>query len=352
MKASVVPYTLKFKRPSGTSRGILRVKEGFFLRLEDARAAFPVGWGEVGVLKGLSVDDVPELEAQLAWTAAHIEQGLEALYAANRAFPSIQFALEQAFSHLENGFLHFDTPFARGAEPQPINGLIWMGDEAFMTEQISQRLAEGFGTLKMKIGAIDWAVERKLLEGIRRQFSPDRLELRVDANGAFRLDQALEVGRVLADLSVHSIEQPLPVADRKGLASAALHMGVPIALDESLIGVFDKADKAALLDEIRPQYIILKPSFIGGWRGSEEWISLAEERGIGWWATSALESTVGLNAIAQWTATKGNALPQGLGTGSLYTNNLPGPLQVREGGLWIQGDVQTDWDLSGLGEVR
>jgi len=348
MKAEVKSYTLGFKQPAGTSRGVLRDKQCYFLKITDASARYPVGWGEVGVLRGLSMDDVPELEHQLDWTAKHIQLGLEKLYRANTEFPSIQFALEQAFSHLENGFQHFDTPYSRGEAAMSINGLIWMGDEAFMLDQISKRLAEGFTTLKMKVGAIDWTTERKLLEGIRREFPEDKLVLRVDANGAFNLHQALLVDEVIADLAVHSIEQPLPVNDREGLATLAATTKVPIALDESLIGLVDEASRSKLLDDIRPPFIILKPSFIGGWQGSDQWIALAEERGIGWWATSALESNIGLNAIAQWASTKGNSLPQGLGTGSLYTNNIPGPHLVSGGEISIPGDVQQDWDLSVL----
>lgn len=348
MKAEVISYTLGFKQPAGTSRGVLRDKQCFFLKITDASAPFPVGWGEVGVLRGLSMDDVPELEGQLDWTAKHIHLGLDELYRANAQFPSVQFALEQAFSHLQHGFQHFDTPYSRGQAAMPINGLIWMGDEAFMLEQISKRLEEGFTTLKMKVGAIDWAIERDLLAGIRRAFGPEALTLRVDANGAFNLKQALEVDAVLSDLGVHSIEQPLPVKDREGLAALAATTKVPIALDESLIGLVDRESRIELLDQIKPPFIILKPSFIGGWRGADQWIALAEERGIGWWATSALESNIGLNAIAQWASTKQNPLPQGLGTGSLYTNNIPGPNVVKGGEISIPGNVQQDWDISAL----
>jgi len=345
MRAYFISYTLDFKQPSGTSRGVLRHKESFFIKIEDGDR---IGLGEVGVLRGLSFDDVPELEEQIAWTCANIDLGLEFLYAKNVRFPSIQFALEQAFSHLENGFEHFPTAFTEKKESQSINGLIWMGSKDFMMDQVSQRLKEGFKTLKMKVGAISWDAERDILSHIRRRFSPEQLELRVDANGAFNLNQAIEVGAFLKELEVHSIEQPLSALDREGLRKAANQMAIPVALDESLIGVLTKEDKEALLEEIQPQFIILKPSFIGGWRGSDEWIELAESRGIGWWATSALESNVGLNAIAQWAFTKHNPIPQGLGTGSLYINNIPGPTQVTGGRLHMVGDVQSGWELEKL----
>ncbi len=348
MRASFSSYDLIFKQPAGTSRGVLRKKQSYFLKIEDASAPFPVGWGEVGILRGLSMDDVPELETQLHWTVQNIALGMEELYAANAQFPSIQFALEQAFSHLQHGFQHFQTPYSRGEESIAINGLIWMGDESFMLDQINRRLEEGFTTLKMKVGAIDWATERALLEGIRKEFSQDQLTLRVDANGAFTLKEALEVDAVLSDLAIHSIEQPLPVEDREGLTALAATTKVPIALDESLIGLVEKEEREKLLDQIRPPYIILKPSFIGGWRGADQWIALAEFRGIEWWATSALESNVGMNAIAQWASTKNNLLPQGLGTGSLYTNNLPAPHRVAGGKLQLAADIQKSWDLSAL----
>ena len=345
IKATVHSYLLNFKQPAGTSRGVLRTKESFFLRIEDPTTPFAVGLGEVGVLRGLSVDDVPELESRLAWTAENIHLGLEVLYARNSAFPSIQFALEQAFSHLQHGFHHFETPFSRGEQGQAINGLIWMGTKHFMLGQIQRRLEEGFGTLKMKVGAISWADELALLKGIRERFSSRDLTMRVDANGAFSRSSIDPVLHELAALEVHSIEQPLPTTDRDGLSEVCAVSPIPVALDESLIGMFSKADKELLLDTVRPQYIILKPSFIGGWHGADEWIECAAARGIDWWATSALESTVGMNAIAQWTATKHLHTPQGLGTGSLYTNNIPGPLEVKKGELWTAGDVQTSWSL-------
>jgi len=348
MRASFCSYDLIFKQPAGTSRGVLHTKQSYFLKIEDASAPFSIGWGEVGILRGLSMDDVPELEAQLRWTTQNISLGLEQLYAANALFPSIQFALEQAFSHLQHGFQHFHTPYSRGEEAMAINGLIWMGDEAFMLDQISRRLEEGFTTLKMKVGAIDWATERALLEGIRKEFSQEQLTLRVDANGAFTLEEALEVDQVLAGLAVHSIEQPMAVEHRVQLAHLVSKAQTPVALDESLIGLVEKPEREKLLDQIRPSYIILKPSFIGGWRGADEWIALAESRGIQWWATSALESNLGMNAIAQWAATKNNGLPQGLGTGSLYSNNLPAPHRVVGGQLQLVEEIQESWDLRAL----
>lgn len=348
MKAAFASYILNFKVPGGTSRGVLKEKQSYFIVINDQNR---IGLGEVGILRGLSCDDQPGFEEQLKWTCENISLGLEKLYLQNKAFPSIQFALEQAFSHLENGFEHYPSKFTKGHDFQSINGLIWMGDEEFMREQVELRLAEGFKTLKMKVGAIGWEQEKDILTSLRRNFNPDQLELRVDANGAFELEEAVEVSAFLSDISVHSMEQPLKAGRNKELALAAQRMHLPIALDESLIGLYEMKDRAALLDEVQPQYIILKPSFIGGWRGSDEWITLAEERGIGWWATSALESNIGLNAIAQWAYTKSNPIPQGLGTGSLYTNNIAGPYRVEGGRFQLVSDLQKGWDLSPLKSI-
>ena len=226
-----------------------------------------------------------------------------------------------------------------------------MGDVDFMQEQVAKRLSEGFKTLKMKVGAVAWEEEKSILSALRKQFGPEDLELRVDANGAFSLRKAVEISQYLKEIHVHSIEQPLRAGENQELAKAARQMHIPIALDESLIGVVSRKDKEQRLDTVQPQYIILKPSFIGGWKGSDEWVKLAEEREIGWWATSALESTIGLNAIAQWAYSKNNKIPQGLGTGSLYTNNIKGPFKVEMGQLKIKGDIQESWDLGPIKSI-
>jgi len=348
MIAKYTSYTLNFKIPGGTSRGVLTTKESFFIAIHDKGN---IGLGEVGVLRGLSFDDVPELESQIDWTCRNIELGLEELYASNMRFPSIQFALEQAFSHLENGFEHFPSAFTKGQAVQPINGLIWMGSLSFMREQVAKRISEGFNTLKMKVGAIGWEEEKSVLTALRKEFSPEQLELRVDANGAFELEEVIEISKYLQELSVHSMEQPLKAGRNEELAEAAEKMHIPTALDESLIGMISPKEKVDLLDIIKPQYIILKPSFIGGWKGADRWIELAKKRGIEWWATSALESNIGLNAIAQWAYTKSNPIPQGLGTGSLFTNNIEGPYKVEGGLLKMEKNILSDWDLSALKSI-
>ena len=328
MKATYHKYILNFKRPSGTSRGILTEKETWFIVLEkDGKK----GIGECGILRGLSIDDRPDYEAKLQWTCAHIHLGENQLWEALIEFPSIQFGVEMAFQSLrsESPFLLFPSDFTNGEKSIPINGLVWMGSTSFMKQQIEEKLAEGFRCVKLKIGAIDFDTELQLLGYIRQHFTPEQIEIRVDANGAFDVSLALDKLTQLSEFKLHSIEQPIPKNNTDNMAELCKTTPIPIALDEELIGVFSLEEKEALLQKIKPQYIILKPSFIGGFRGSKEWISLAEKYKIGWWITSALESNIGLNAIAQWTAELKTKTPQGLGTGGLYTNNFDSKLKIK-----------------------
>jgi o-succinylbenzoate synthase len=335
MKATYHNYILNFKRPSGTSRGVMTEKESWFIILEkDGKK----GIGECGILRGLSADDRPDYEAKLEWTCANIHLGENQLWEALIAFPSIQFGVEMAFRSWasEDPFLLFPSAFTTGEKSIPINGLVWMGDEVFMKQQIEEKIAAGFGCVKLKIGAIDFDKELQLLGSIRQNFTPEQIEIRVDANGAF--DVSLALGKLiqLAGFKLHSIEQPIQKNNTDSMAALCKTTPIPIALDEELIGVFSLEEKEQLLQKIKPQYIILKPSFIGGFRGAKEWIELAEKYKIGWWITSALESNIGLNAIAQWTFLQQNLMPQGLGTGALYTNNFDCPLEVSEGQLWYK----------------
>ena len=338
MTATYKKYTLDFKRPSGTSRGTLVKKETWFLILEENGRQ---GIGECGLLRGLSIDDVGDYQEKLQWTCENISLGKSKLWTLLKDFPSIQFGIEQAFLSIqsEDAFVLFPSNFTQKKHPIPINGLIWMGDEAFMLAQIQQKLQQGFSCIKMKIGAIDFDQEIAIIESIRRQYSKDQIELRVDANGAFAVNEAIEKLKVLAAFDIHSIEQPIKQGQYAAMEQLCKTSPLPIALDEELIGFFDYKAKEKLLQQIRPEYIILKPSLIGGYKGSEEWITIAEGLGIKWWITSALESNIGLNAIAQWTFTRNNNLPQGLGTGSLYTNNFESPLQVAKGNLYYNNNA-------------
>ena len=343
MRATYHKYVLNFKQPSGTSRGVLKTKETWFIIISSEGKS---GVGECGILRGLSIDDRPDYMAQLKYTCDNIDKGLVFLLAKNIEFPSIQIGLEMAFKsfNAENKFELFPSKFTKNQDSIAINGLIWMGTEASMKQQIQDKIEAGFKCIKLKIGAIDFNTELGLLKGIRKQFSASDIELRVDANGAFSPETALEKLKKLSDFKLHSIEQPIKQNQWEAMARLCEDTPLPIALDEELIGVFTIDKKQELLQAIQPQYIILKPSFIGGFNGTNEWITLAEKQNIGWWITSALESNVGLNAIAQYTYLKQNKIPQGLGTGSLFTNNFDSPLQVKNGTL--QYNINTNWNFN------
>jgi o-succinylbenzoate synthase len=319
-------------------------KETWFIVLEQDGKK---GVGECGILRGLSIDDRPDYEEKLRWTCANIHLGKDLLWEALLEFPSIQFGVEMAFQSLvsETPFLLFPSDFTNGIKSILINGLVWMGEEAFMKEQIEEKLAQGFRCIKLKIGAIDFDKELQLLRFIREHFTPEQVEIRVDANGAFDENTALNKLMQLSEFKLHSIEQPIQKNNTDRMAELCGISPFPIALDEELIGVFTLEEKEKLLEKIRPQYIILKPSFVGGFRGTQEWISLAEKHKIGWWITSALESNIGLNAIAQWTFLQHNLMPQGLGTGALYTNNFDCPLEVSQGQLWYKKELDWTFDF-------
>lgn len=344
MKATYQKYILNFKNPSGTSRGILTTKETWFLLLEDGQKK---GIGECGILRGLSHDDRSDYEEKLQWTCSNIHLGKEQLWEALLDFPSIQFGIEMAFQSLDSStpFLLFPSAFTEHQKSISINGLVWMGDKAFMKAQIEDKLAQGFNCIKLKIGAIDFQKELDLLHYIRQNFDASTIEIRVDANGAFGLSDAFDKLNQLSGLEIHSIEQPIVKNEHDMMSELCKKTPIPIALDEELIGVVNFEEKEKLLLKIKPQYIILKPSFVGGFRGTNEWISLAEKHKIGWWITSALESNIGLNAISQWTFLKQNSMPQGLGTGSLYTNNFDCPLQVLNSQLWYNNELNWNCNL-------
>jgi o-succinylbenzoate synthase len=326
MKAEYFRYLLQFKRPSGTSRGVLHEKETFVLEISENGKK---GIGECAVFRGLSFDDRPDYEEKLQWLCENIQQDSEFLKKELKEFPSIWFGYEQAVLNLKHsGNLYFPSDFTEGKASININGLIWMGDIHYMEEQIQDKLEKGFHCIKLKIG-VDWKSEHEILQKLRQKFSKERLELRVDANGGFNKDESKVVLQQLADLDIHSIEQPIKAGNWKDMAELCAETPTPITLDEELIGIIDCNEKKKLLETIQPQYIILKPSLVGGFAGSDEWISLAENQNIGWWITSALESNIGLNAIAQYTYTKHSKMPQGLGTGGLFTNNFESQLDLR-----------------------
>ena len=344
MQATYQKYILNFKRPSGTSRGILKTKETWFIILNNNEKQ---GIGECGILRTLSVDDRPDYEEKLKWACQNIHLGVVVLLKELYEFPSIQFGLEQAFLSLQSHTMFdlFSSEFTKGNQAIPINGLVWMGDKEFMKTQIKEKLATGFSCIKMKIGAIDFKTEMELLTSIRKEFSSNEIELRVDANGGFDPNNALEKLKRLSELEIHSIEQPIKQGQFEEMASLCEKTPLPIALDEELIGVFSVTKKQEMLQTIQPQYIILKPSLVGGFKGGKEWIEKAESHNVGWWVTSALESNVGLNAIAQWTFTLNSNMPQGLGTGGLYTNNIESPLEIEKGSLKYNTSKKWNFNL-------
>lgn len=332
MKVRVEKRTFHFKRPSGTSRGILTEKHSWFITLWRTDEPWITGVGECSIIPGLSPEftTFEAYEEMLEQVCLDPTQDLT-------DWPSIRFGIETALHDLQCGGqrIIFDNAFSHGERKIPINGLIWMGTEAFMREQIEEKLAEGFTTLKMKIGAIDFDTEYRILASVRERFSREELTLRVDANGAFSPENAARKLDQLSSLAIHSIEQPIAPGQWKEMADLCLNSPFPVALDEELIGVETRQRKIALLDAIRPPFIILKPSLHGGISGCKEWIELAETRHIAWWLTSALESNIGLNAICQLAGEYDNPLPQGLGTGSLYTDNISTGLRVANGHIFL-----------------
>jgi L-Ala-D/L-Glu epimerase len=348
MKAKFAKYTLNFRVPGGTSRGVLSVKESYFIALTDPAQPDVTGVGECGILRGLSPDDRPDYSEKLLWLCNNIHLPRETLFYELREFPSIHFGLEMAYADMDNGGnrITHPGPFVEGTESLPINGLVWMGEPLYMAHQIEEKIEAGFRCIKMKIGAIDFKEELKLLQQLRKDFGPQEIEIRVDANGAFLPETAMDKLKFLADLQLHSIEQPIAAGQHHQMAELCAATPLPIALDEELIGLFDEDEQQRMLRYIRPQYIILKPSLLGGWRVCENWIEMAQTIGTGWWVTSALESNVGLNGIAQWCATLNNAMPQGLGTGQLYTNNFGSPLQISTG--YLHFNPAKNWNLTAL----
>lgn len=332
MKITFKKYELKFSRPILTSRGGMNVKNGYFVYLEEAGK---VGVGECSFIEGLSCDNLENYEEKLEEIAAAPQSYIANLESLQSEFPSIRFGIETALLSLKSSDdILFQSDFAFGKCGIPINGLVWMGKEDFLQQQIEEKLAAGFRCIKLKVGALDFSTELKLIEGIRKQFSAKEIELRLDANGAFKAQDVFEKLKAFSAFEIHSIEQPVQPKQFNLMREICASNIIPVALDEELIGVNAQKERAKVLDAILPTYIILKPSLLGGLQPCNEWISLAEKRAIKWWATSALESNIGLNAIAQWVAEKENLLPQGLGTGSLYQNNVPSKLEIRNGALW------------------
>lgn len=350
LKFEIKKHCLDFHFEAGTSRGILTHKNSYFIKISQADYPTISGIGEAGPLKGLSPEfedncinafkqvvnqiSVVELPHKLEeipdWLNGHpIEQA------------SFKMAIEMAIRDylIQKNGIYFDNTFSTSETNLPINGLIWMGSAEFMQKQIEDKLALGYSCLKLKIGAIDFETELSLLKHLRDRFSKDELSIRVDANGAFEPVNAEEKLEKLARFDLHSIEQPIKAGQWKEMAKLVSQKIIPIALDEELIGIRNIEEQKELLNSIQPEYIILKPSLLGGFHDTDQWIQLTKNSPIKWWITSALESNIGLQAIAQFTANYDNPMPQGLGTGQLYTNNFESGLSIDKGQIKFNSKV-------------
>ena len=349
------PHLLLFKKEAGTSRGVMTQRNSWILKVTDSDQPGVEGYGECGPLPGLSVDDIPDFKEQLTSVCELFNQLDLEVFPFNLSIileqivpehlPSVKFGMEMALLDFMNGGKRIicKNEFSSGKKGILMNGLIWMGSFENMLEQVDQKLEQGFSTLKMKVGAIDFEQELQVLSFIRSRFSKDAITLRVDANGAFKPDEVYEKLMRLSEFDLHSIEQPVRAGQHALMAEICLSSPIPVALDEELIGIFDYREKFALLKKTQPPFIILKPTLLGGFQHTREWIEIANRLNIGWWVTSALESNIGLNAIAQFTADFNNPLPQGLGTGQLYHNNFQSPLSIKNGHLFY--DPAGSWAL-------
>jgi o-succinylbenzoate synthase len=347
LTASYIKHTLKFLNPVGTSRGVLREKESWFIKISDSLSPDVFGIGECSLIPGLSTDRLEDFESVLKFATQNIEI-LRPNDLQFRDHPSIQFGFETAMQDLNTGGKRIlkASDFSTGKYGVPINGLIWMGEKNSMKKQVREKIDQGFRILKLKVGALNFDDELDILKSIRENYTAKDLEIRLDANGAWEKDEAIEKLKQLSNFNIHSIEQPISAGYAEDMAELVAQSIIPIALDEELNGAKRHYNLEQLLETIQPAYIILKPSLLGGIKAAEAWIVLAEKLGISWWITSALESNIGLNAIAQWTATLQTSLPQGLGTGALFSNNISSPLEVRGDKLYYL--PENNWDLTNL----
>lgn len=332
MKASFQKHILKFIQPGGTSRGVLTEKTSWILKFENE---FHAGYGEVNLIPKLSIDPISEIENKLQEVCSEISNGQYLFPELENTFPAIHFAIEQAFADLAEGGtgILFRTTFSSGERGIKMNGLVWMNPIEVMKAEAEKKILQGFNCIKFKIGSFDFSEEFELLKFFRDKYG-DSLEIRVDANGAYDEKNVFLVMEKLAQLKIHSIEQPIKPKQFSLMNKICRECEVPVALDEELIGV-SRDEIKLLLNEIKPAFIILKPSLLGGFEKSQAWMTQAIQQNIGWWATSALESNIGLNAISQWVSQYDLKLPQGLGTGGLYENNFKSGLEIRKDELWM-----------------
>lgn len=350
MKISYKKHILQFKFEAGTSRGVLDTHIAYYVKIYNPENPVLFGLGECAPLKGLSIDYLPNFEEILSEFSNKLStitnlDILDIFEVIPENFPSIRFGFESALLDFHNGGKRtiFENDFSQNNTPIEINGLIWMGDKKLMLSRIHEKINEGYKTLKLKIGSLDFKEECNILENIRANFSDKNLIIRVDANGAFRPAEALKKLEILSKYGIHSIEQPIAANQKNELKEIIKNSPIPIALDEELIGTFGRKIEE-LLSELKPEFIVLKPTLLGGLDKTKKIIESAEKQSIKWWITSALESNIGLNVVAQFTAEFGNKLPQGLGTGQLYLNNIESPLEIKNGSLFYNQNL--NWNLA------
>jgi o-succinylbenzoate synthase len=346
IKALYRKKVLQFRNPTETSRGVLQQKPSWYVFLYDDQEPEIKGIGECSIIPGLSLETEEKVDGVLEQICCRINAGNFDFQTGLPDFPSLYFGIEMALLDLKTGGKKqlFPSAFTEGKSCIPINGLIWMGKMSYILQQIEEKINQHFSCLKLKIGALNIENELKILESVRKRFNARELELRVDANGAFEPEFAMELLKKLADLEVHSIEQPIKPGQPEAMARLCMNSPVPVALDEELSGKFTIEEKFAIIQHIHPQYLIIKPGLLGGFQEANEYVTLAREENIGWWITSALESNIGLNAIAQWTFTLGSSRFQGLGTGQLYHHNIDCPLTLEGDKLFYYPGK--GWDLS------
>lgn len=345
LEAVAKKHTFLFKQPGGTSRGELTSKISWFILISNKKEPEIIGIGECSILQRLSIDDRPDFQQKLNQVCNDINNYQYWLNEGLFEFPSIRFGVEMAIKDLSKGGskLLFPSSFTNGKVAIPINGLVWMGDYLTMRQRIIEKIESGYDCIKVKIGAINFEDELRLLKMIRNDFGEQDIEIRLDANGAFTFEEALDKLGRLSEFAIHSIEQPIRQNQWENMAEVCDKSAIPIALDEELLRINQREDIKRMLEVIKPHIIILKPSFLGGWRQSHIFIEEATNRNVDWWITSALESNIGLNAIAQWTYTLQNSKPQGLGTGQIFSNNISSPLNINNAGLVYNPSI--DWDL-------
>jgi len=350
LQASYSKKVFQFNFEARTSRGLMKDKTSWFIKIWDDLNPKISGIGECGPLPGLSVDAIPDIEAVLGEVVGRIPQVDLSTFKLEHLlnfipphFPAITFGTETALLDLIHGGKRviFDNDFIRG-KPIPINGLIWMGDLNFMIDQIDQKIQQGYQCIKLKVGSLDFDRECEVLAYIRKRYGQKEISLRLDANGAFKVDEALLKLEALKGFGIHSIEQPIK-QHLSEMHELCRQSPIAISLDEELIGVETPEQKFEMLSRIKPQFITLKPTLHGGLSGCKQWIEIAHQLGIGWWVTSALESNIGLNAICQFAGNYAITIPQGLGTGAIYENNFKTPLRVKDGAISLNASY--GWEL-------